>query len=452
MKDNRDFDILENADDRVIDTLSEVPVLTSKDKKRILVESKRKLSSKQRAAGIKQFTDADQVSGVERYSRPKWRIFAGVAACFVLAGSVTVTLLALNKGDKVPVKQYPTTPAAVTDESTTDSTETASDKNEMYISPEKYEACKTAAADLVNKMENLDAISHGANVEVDKSEVKIVPGTETDPGDMTYYRVTDERFRTMDDFRNFVSEFVAEPYYTQVMAHLIDTEVSAHIFREIDGQLYFRSEDDFKVKASDMKMEITGEPEAVITDDTQFSFSVSTSQNGTPMTTTGKAVLIDGNYKLTEYSISAADENASAPEETGTDVSQSDPYVGLYTEELSHRCQIEIKKSENFDTYLTYNVTIHWASSAFDSSEWNMSGQFNGRGVLNYSDCECKRFVTGEDGTISENVEYSNGTGYIQMSERGDKTGIIWNDDNFTTAKDYFYEKADTADSSALSD
>lgn len=86
MKDKRDFDILENADDIVLDELSGVPALAPGAKKRILSESKRKLYRRQRNAGIKHFKAADRVSGVERYSRPKWRIFAGIAACFVLAG------------------------------------------------------------------------------------------------------------------------------------------------------------------------------------------------------------------------------------------------------------------------------------------------------------------------------------------------------------------------------
>ena len=116
---------------------------------------------------------------------------------------------------------------------------------------------------------------------------------------------------------------------------------------------------------------------------------------------------------------------------------QSDPYVGLYTEELSHRCQINITGNGNSG----YNVNIRWAGSAFDYYEWNMSGEFNGRGVLNYSDCQCKHYFTEEDGSVTETVEYSNGTGYIQVSERGDKSGILWNDDNYDSSTGFFYEK-----------
>ena len=43
MKDKREFDMLENADDKEVELLAEVPVLTDREKERILKKSKRKL-------------------------------------------------------------------------------------------------------------------------------------------------------------------------------------------------------------------------------------------------------------------------------------------------------------------------------------------------------------------------------------------------------------------------
>ena len=445
MKDKRDFDILENADDIVLDELSGVPALAPGAKKRILSESKRKLYRRQRNAGIKHFKAADQVSGVERYSRPKWRIFAGIAACFVLAGSVTVTLLSLNRGDKVPVKQYPTTPAAVTEESTTTSAEFSTDttnSNEMYISPEMYEKYSDTAVELVRKMHELDSISRGAVVNVDMEDVKSVTGTGTDAEIMTYYKVTDDRFKTMDDFRNYVADFIAEPYYTQVISHIIDTEVSSYTFREIDGQLYVRSYKDYSVRANDMVNEITGTPEVDIIDDTTFNFKVATTLNGEPQETSGIAVLVDGKWKLKEISTRASETETTASDEQTTNDPESDPYAGHFYDEVSQRCNIEITKSDSFDTDYTYNVTVRWSSSAFDTTEWTFSGQFNGRGVLSYTNCESKHYVTTSDDSEPQvTVDYSNGTGYLSVSERGDKTGFVWNDDNFAASKDCFFAK-----------
>ena len=67
MRKDQGFDMLENADDRTIERLSEVPVLTEKEKERILKMSKDKLKRRYRTENIEA-----GVSGVETYRRPKW--------------------------------------------------------------------------------------------------------------------------------------------------------------------------------------------------------------------------------------------------------------------------------------------------------------------------------------------------------------------------------------------
>lgn len=557
MKKHNEFNILENADDSTIDMLSEVPALTNREKKRILKASKNKLASRQKNSGIKQYTPACEVSGVDVYKRPKWHVFAGLAACLVLTGSITATMFALNKNGKAPSKQSPTTPAAVTSQSTETTTETTT--NPLTNSDAEGAQRQAIAKELVGRMNQLDSISRGAIVEVDMDDVKTVDGTETDPDPMTYYRVIDDRFHTMGDVKNFVADFLTGQEYTQVITHMIDTPFSSYLFREIDGNLYFRSYKDFSVRASDMVLDITGEPEITFSIEKEFRFKVSTTLNGNLQITTGIAVLEDGKWKLSEYNIEAADGKETATQtstynnvgnnsgiwftrgvysckendeitcyyvfydnysgeildaeegigsgfgceqskdtvmfhistasdnspmqmsidsygnifgyldgnvmvfnlledvdpdgfdpKTYSDDEQSDtefdfdPYYGFYWDEVSQRATLDIERSDNYNNDFTYNVTVHWSSSASETTEWTFSGLFSGRGVLNYSDCTCKHYVySSETSEPDVTIDYSNGTGYLSVSERGDATGFVWNDDNFDNSTSCFFKEED---------
>jgi hypothetical protein len=62
-------------------------------------------------------------------------------------------------------------------------------------------------------------------------------------------------------------------------------------------------------------------------------------------------------------------------------------------------------------------VTVYWSSSAFEHSEWTMSGKVsvkNGCVVLKYNDCIKNTIVYGMDGEFeSDTVEYAFGSGTI---------------------------------------
>ena len=64
MKEERIFDVLENADDKEVELLAELPLLTEEEKKRMKKMSKNKLNQKFEESKME-----DQVSGVERYDR-----------------------------------------------------------------------------------------------------------------------------------------------------------------------------------------------------------------------------------------------------------------------------------------------------------------------------------------------------------------------------------------------
>ena len=105
MKEMRGFDMLDNADDRTVDLLSEVPVLTKEEKERMLAMSKKKLDKMNRESNINIISDEFEVSGVERYKRPKWRIFTTAAACLLLVGGIGGTVFAMSRNSGAPSQQ-----------------------------------------------------------------------------------------------------------------------------------------------------------------------------------------------------------------------------------------------------------------------------------------------------------------------------------------------------------
>ena len=77
------FDLLDNADERTLERLSERRVLTAKEKERMLSMSMNKLNRMNDNT-----EDELQVSGVEPYNRPKWYGFATAAASLLLVGGI----------------------------------------------------------------------------------------------------------------------------------------------------------------------------------------------------------------------------------------------------------------------------------------------------------------------------------------------------------------------------
>ena len=103
--------------------------------------------------------------------------------------------------------------------------------------------------------------------------------------------------------------------------------------------------------------------------------------------------------------------------------SSDDPFVGVYLEESNNAA---LSVDRNGDTYTVY---IHWAYSDTSVAEWTFTGEFNGRQVLYYDNCIKNNITYAADGSASYEQVYTNGTGYISISEEGTKTGIVWSDD-----------------------
>lgn len=85
--------------------------------------------------------------------------------------------------------------------------------------------------------------------------------------------------------------------------------------------------------------------------------------------------------------------------------------------------------------------SVSWGSSAWEHSEWTMSGKFDPDTLtVEYTDCVRKDVVFAEDGSVdSETVVYENGFGTIHF-DNGD---LYWKDDEEHVADDMVFVNTD---------
>lgn len=97
-KDDFNLEILENADNEVIDALNSFPSADEETKRRVFSMSEKKFNDLNNNF---EATDENSVKGVETYRRPKWyRTVCVAAAALVLVGGGTATFAALHKTKK----------------------------------------------------------------------------------------------------------------------------------------------------------------------------------------------------------------------------------------------------------------------------------------------------------------------------------------------------------------
>lgn len=138
-------------------------------------------------------------------------------------------------------------------------------------------------------------------------------------------------------------------------------------------------------------------------------------------------------------------------EETGT-VSESttnpdeakyniNDFVGEYG---NGRGGIDIKANGN--DYMT--VKIHWASSAWEWSDWTMSGSFDAaKGVLEYSDGVLVSSTASDEGETDSKEEYNNGTGRFIFKREDNVSSLIWEDDMVESGRGEELIRSEPADS-----
>ena len=84
-------------------------------------------------------------------------------------------------------------------------------------------------------------------------------------------------------------------------------------------------------------------------------------------------------------------------------------------------------------------VTVNWAGSAWENSEWSMSGPFNQKDrTIEYHDCVKKEVTYDDDGEIKSSEEvYTGGHGFLTFGEDGTLT---WQEDQEHVADDMTFE------------
>ena len=124
-------------------------------------------------------------------------------------------------------------------------------------------------------------------------------------------------------------------------------------------------------------------------------------------------------FALAACASKQAEEAEGSQEEDGQNPVMN--FVGPYS---SDRASMLVEAEGMTDA----KITVSWASSASESSEWTMSGAFDADALtVSYDNCVRTDYVYNESGEVdSETVVYDNGTGTILFAEDG---AITWIDD-----------------------
>lgn len=370
MKEKREFDMLENADDRTVELLSGVPVLTKDEKERMLTMSMKKLDKMNREANISNNNEYIEASGVERYKKhPKWQAFASVAACMVLVGGIGGTLFALSKSnnnDSTPLASEVKTTTSASVTTTTAVTVPTTSKPANPTPDLSAEELTEIAEEGAKKFHYVSDILAGFNVDVDKNDkitkkTHILHGNEGEP--VEYYRVVDSRFETMDDFESYIGEYLADP--------LLTLRLSDNSFVETNGKLYVYQPQSRPAT----KVEFIGDPEVVTYDETTFcaSVTIKTSALEDEMNAQIQLALVDGKWKVSGYQESfntdaeKGSPNAELADSILEDLRMLDSLrtgVGVNIEKDITRTIVD----DNGYEYVYYKVSDDYANENFKNS------------------------------------------------------------------------------------
>lgn len=289
MKEMRGFDMLDNADDKTVDLLSEVPVLTKEEKERMLAMSKKKLDTMNRESNINISNDEVEVSGVERYKRPKWQMFTSAAACLLLLGGIAGGTYAMSRKGGAPSQQFAEA-EDTTAEPLTEHDILPTDAVEM-----SNEELQSIAKQLLENAETLDTLAGGIPVgfEFKSSDPKAV--LIDDIKGVSYKQI--EGIDSLDEIRELMNDTFAEPIILEFEYKLFDGETPAFIER--DGNILFTD------KVTGHRFYFEGEPEITRNDDGNgFSMTVNNKSNSGSGQVNFKVAKIDGKYRINNYSAS----------------------------------------------------------------------------------------------------------------------------------------------------
>lgn len=111
--------------------------------------------------------------------------------------------------------------------------------------------------------------------------------------------------------------------------------------------------------------------------------------------------------------------------------------AGEYEDETSQRAMMTVMP-EGEEGH--YNVIVSWGSSAFETTIWEFTGDFDYKsGMLTYEDC-CKYELTlNEDGEQKEDEIYKDGKGALLYYE----DGFHWDNKGDDDGKNCYFKKVD---------
>ena len=191
------FDGLFNdIDKKTAQWLSEdYPVLKDEQKERLYAMSKRKYNINDIPEG-----ETVEVSGVERYRRPKWYKFAGAAAAVVLVAGIGGSIAFISRSGNSPAAEVESSIVEATEEVTEAPTEAVTEIAEETAPAEEVDA-NAIAKELTDAYRDFACDLHAGNLEVDRDNV--VTKTVLYPSGVEYqreyYLVTDPRYPTWED-------------------------------------------------------------------------------------------------------------------------------------------------------------------------------------------------------------------------------------------------------------
>lgn len=109
--------------------------------------------------------------------------------------------------------------------------------------------------------------------------------------------------------------------------------------------------------------------------------------------------------------------------------------TGTWDDKFSQRATMEVRGGKNH----TYQIHVHWSSTAFEADDWTMTGTFNdSTGELTYKDCKRVTITLSEDdGPEEEEVHYTNGTGKF-LYKNGE---LSWHADNDPDVNDCVFAR-----------
>ena len=206
-------DFFNNTDESTANRIAEkYPVLSDEEKERLFAMSKRKYNINKT-----EFTNANEVSGVEKYSRPKWYKAVSVAAAAVLAvGGIGGGMALISRNGQVTVSSSQVSEGSVEASETEETTEAAVEEaTEPLMSEDEYKAIAAELTDNFLEISNIIRYSSDISTDVNDCLSYYIYDSENQKWTedysfyANYYRVTDERFKNYDDIYNAYKKYIS---------------------------------------------------------------------------------------------------------------------------------------------------------------------------------------------------------------------------------------------------